>query len=52
MLRKYKIAISSHNLDSIKKIEECLKIIDCESKKISLPKKKKLFHSIKITTCK
>ena len=47
MLRKYKIAINSHNLDSIKKIEECLKTIDCESKKISLPKKKKLFTVLK-----
>ena len=43
MLRKYKILISSHNLGSIKKIENCLKAIDCESKKVFLPKRKKVF---------
>jgi ribosomal protein S10 len=43
MLRKYKIAISSHNLDSIKKIENCLKAVNCESKKVFLPKRKKIF---------
>jgi len=43
MLRKYKIAISSHNLSSIKKIDHCLKIADCENKKVFLPKKKKIF---------
>ena len=43
MLRKYKIAINSHNLDSIKKIEDCLKTIDCESRKVFLPKRKKIF---------
>ena len=43
MLQKYKIAISSHNLNSIKKIDECLKTIDCENKKVFLPKQKKIF---------
>jgi small subunit ribosomal protein S10 len=43
MLRKYKIAITSHNLDSIKKIESCLKILSCENKKVKLPKNKKIF---------
>ena len=37
MLRKYKIAISSHNLDSVKKIDTCLSVLDCESKKVNLP---------------
>jgi ribosomal protein S10 len=43
MLRKYKIAVSSHNLDSLKKIDHCLKKVNCENKKIFLPKKKKIF---------
>jgi len=43
MLRKYKIVISSHNLNSIKKIESCLNLVDCESKQVSLPKKRKYF---------
>ena len=47
MLRKYKIAINSHNLNSIKKIENCLKMIDCENKKVFLPKKKKIFTLLK-----
>ena len=51
MLRKYKIAISSHNLDSVKKIDTCLSVLDCESKKVNLPKKKNI-HIVEITSCK
>ena len=47
MLRKYKIEISSHNLDSVKKIDTCLSVLDCESKKVNLPKKKKIFTLLK-----
>jgi len=47
MLRKYKIAISSHNLNSIKKIEFCLNSIDGKNKKVSLPKTKKNFTLLK-----
>ena len=52
MLRKYKIAISSHNLNSIKKIETCLEVLGCVNKKVNLPKKKKSIYIIKITSCK
>jgi ribosomal protein S10 len=47
MLRKYKIAISSHNLNSIKKIETCLEVLGCVNKKVNLPKKKKVFTLLK-----
>jgi len=43
MLRKYKIVISSHNLTSIKKIEQCLTVLKCQNKKVMLPTKKKIF---------
>ena len=43
MLRNYKIAISSHNLNSIKKVEFCLNAVNGNNKKVSLPKKKKFF---------
>jgi ribosomal protein S10 len=47
MLRKYKIAISSHNLISIKKLELCLNAIGGGNKKVNLPKKKKIFTLLK-----
>ena len=43
MLRKFKIAVSSHSLTSIKKIDQCLNMIKCENKKVMLPTKKKIF---------
>lgn len=43
MLRNFKITISSHNLNSIKNIEQCLTTIKCQKKKVMLPTKKKIF---------
>jgi small subunit ribosomal protein S10 len=47
MLREYKVVITSHSLNSIKKTEEHLKKLDCKNKKIILPKKKKIFTLLK-----